>query len=57
MHVDSKGKKYSIKDILNLGEGAVQGLDDATLTAEVKYPIFFTQSGKGFVLSLHFNVS
>ena len=57
MHIDSKGKKYSIKDILNLGEGAVRGLDDATLTAEVKYPIFFTQSGKGFVLSLHFNVS
>ena len=57
MHIDSKGKNYSIKDILNLGEEAVQGLDDATLTAEVKYPIFLTQLGKRFVLSLHFNVS
>ena len=26
-----------------------------TLTAEAKYPISFTQSGKRFVLSLHYN--
>ena len=49
-HVDNKGK-----DILILGEGPIQGLDDTTLTAETKYPINFTQSGKGFVLSLHYN--
>ena len=37
LHVDNKGK-----DILILGEGATQGLDDTTLTAEAKYPINFT---------------
>ena len=41
LHVDNKGK-----DILILGEGPTQGLDDTTLTAETKYPINFTQSGK-----------
>ena len=51
-HVDNQGK-----DILILGEGPTQGLDDTTLTAEEKYPINFTQSGKRFVLSLHYNGS
>ena len=37
MHVDKKGK-----DILILGEGPTQGLNDAILTAETKYPINFT---------------
>ena len=41
MHVDKNNK-----DILILGEGPTQGLDDTTLTAEVKYPITFTESGK-----------
>ena len=41
--------------ILILGEGPTQGLDDTTLTAEAKYPINFTQSGKRFALSLHYN--
>ena len=50
VHVDNKGK-----DILILGEGPAQGLDDTTLTAEAKYPIDFTKSGKRFVLSLHYN--
>ena len=51
VHVDNKGK-----DILGiLGEGPTQGLDDTTLVAEPKYPINFTQSGKRFVLSLHYN--
>ena len=50
VHVDNKGK-----DILIIGEGPTQGLDDTTLTAEAKYPINFTQSGKRFVLSLHYN--
>ena len=31
--------------------------DDTTLTVEAKYPISFTQSGKRFVLSLHYNRS
>ena len=30
------------KDILIIGEGPTQGLDDTTLTAETKYPINFT---------------
>ena len=52
VHVDNDGK-----DILILGEGPTQGLDDTTLTAKAKYPISFTQSGKRFVLSLHYNGS
>ena len=51
VHVDNKGK-----DILILGEGRYH-LDDITLTAEAKYPINFTQSGKRFVISLHSNRS
>ena len=52
VHVDNTGK-----GILILGEGPAQGLDDTTLTAVSKYPINFTQSGKRFVLSLHYNGS
>ena len=48
VHLDNKGK-----DILILGEGPTQGLDDTTVTAEAKYPINFTLSGKRFVLNLH----
>ena len=44
VHFDNMGK-----DILILGEVTTQGLDDTTLTAEAKYPINFTQSGKQFV--------
>ena len=43
------------KDILILGEGATEGLNDTTLTREAKYPISFTQPKKRFVLSLHYN--
>ena len=39
VHIDNKNK-----DILILGEGSTQGLDDATLKAEAKYPINFTQT-------------
>ena len=48
VHVNNKGK-----DILILSEGPTQRLDDTTLTAEAKYSINFMQSGKRFVLSLH----
>ena len=44
MHVDNKNK-----DILILGEGSTQGLDDTKLTAG-KYPIKFTDQNKRFVL-------
>ena len=52
VHIDSKNK-----DILIIGEGATQGLNNTTLTAEAKYPFHFTQSEKRFVLSLHYNGS
>ena len=52
VHVDNNGK-----DVLILGEGPTQGLDDTTLTAETKYPIDFTQSNRKFCLSLHYNGS
>ena len=52
VHVDNKKK-----DIFVLGEGPTQGLDDTTITAEAKYFINFTESGKRFVLSLHYNGS
>ena len=45
------------KDILILGEGPTQRLEDTTLAAEEKYPIKFTQSGKRFALGLHYNGS
>ena len=45
------------KDILVLGEGPTQRLDDTTLTTETKDPITFTQPRKRFVLSLHYNES
>ena len=52
LRLDNKGK-----DILILGEGPTQRLDDSTLKAEAKYLTNFTQSGKTFVLSLHYNGS
>ena len=52
VHIDNESK-----DILILGEGLTQGLDDTTLTAEAKYPINFTQMRKKFVLSQHYNGS
>ena len=52
LHIDNKEK-----DILILGKGPTQGLDGTTFTAKPLYPINFTQSGKRFVLSLHYNGS
>ena len=52
LHIDNKRR-----DILVFGEGPTQVLDDTTLTAEAKYPINFTQSGKRFILSLQYNGS
>ena len=50
MHTDGRNKNISV-----LGEEPTQGLDNATITAEAKYPINFTESGKRFVLSLYYN--
>ena len=52
MHIDNKGKNISI-----FGKQTTQGLDGITFIAEGKYLITFTQFGKRFVLSLHYNVS
>ena len=41
MHIDGRNK-----NILVLGKGLAQDLDNATITAEAKYPINFTESGK-----------
>ena len=45
------------KDILILGEGPTQELDDTALSAEAKYRINFTESNRKFVLSLAYNGS
>ena len=50
VYIDNKNK-----DILILGEGSTQGLDDTTLTAEAKYLTNFSRSNKKFCLKLHFN--
>ena len=52
VHIDKKNK-----DIIILGEGPTQRLDDTTSTEEAKYPINFTQLGKRFVLILHYHGS
>ena len=33
-------------NVLVLGEGPTQGLDETTILAEAKYPINFTESGR-----------
>ena len=50
VHIDNKKK-----DILILGEGPTQGLDGATLAAEKKYSVNFTESNNKFCLNLHYN--
>ena len=52
VHIDNK-----IKDISVFGKGLTQGLNDTTLTVIYKYPINFTELGKRFALSLHYNGS
>ena len=52
VHIDNKKK-----DILILGKGPTQGLDDPTLTAEAQYSITFSRSNRKFCLSQHYNVS
>ena len=52
MHIDNKKK-----DILILGKGATQGLDDGMLTGEAWYSFNFSRSNRWFCLSLHYNGS
>ena len=55
--IDNSSSEYNdnkTKDILVLGVGLTQGLDDTTITAEVKYSINFTRLTRRFVLSLRY---
>ena len=52
MNIDNKGK-----DILILGKGPRQGLDDTTLATEAQCSINFSRSSRKFCLSLHYNGS
>ena len=52
VHIDNKRK-----DFLILGKEPTQVLDHTKLKAEAKYPLNFTQWGRRFVLSLHYNES
>ena len=47
MHIDN-----NYKDILILSKRTTQELDDTTLRAEAKYPIYFTQPRKRFVYTI-----
>ena len=51
-HIDNKGK-----DILVLGRGPTQRLDENSLTAEKMYSINFRVTQKNLCLSLHYNGS
>ena len=50
VHIDNKGK-----DILILGSGPTQGLCEHSLAAEKMYSINFSETGRRFCLSLHYN--
>ena len=52
MKIDNKKK-----DILILGIGPRQLLDDTTLSAEAQYSINFSRSNRKFSLSVHYNGS
>ena len=52
MHIDNEKK-----DILILGKGPTQRLDDTTLIAEAQYSIDFPRSNRKFCLSLLYNGS
>ena len=49
-HIDNRKK-----DILILGKGPTQALDQTKLTAEAQYSINFSRSNRTFCLSLHYN--
>ena len=46
VHINNKGK-----DILFLGDGPTEGLDDTTLTTEAKCPFNFTETNKNCIKS------
>ena len=52
VHANNKNK-----DVLILGKGQTQGLDNTTLTTESEYSINFSRLQRKFCLSLHYNGS
>ena len=50
VHIDNNKK-----NILGLGKGLTQGLDDTKITTEAEYSINFSRSERKFCLSLHYN--
>ena len=52
VYIDNKEK-----NILALGKGLTQGLEDTTTTAEAEYSINFSRSQRKFCLSLHYDGS
>ena len=52
LHIDNK-----LKDILILGKGLTDGLDDTLLTAEKEYSMNFTEQQNRFCISLHYGVN
>ena len=50
VHIDNEQK-----DILILGKGPADGLDDTMLTAEKEYSINFTEQQKKYYVNLHYN--
>ena len=52
VHIDNNRK-----DILILGKGSTQGLNNTTITAETLYSINFTRPGMKFCLRVHYNWS
>ena len=52
---DDISSNNKTKDVLALGEGHTEGLDDTTVTAEKKYSINFDKGNARFCLSLRYN--
>ena len=52
---NSKHANNKTKDVLVLGLGLIQKIDDATIYAERMYSPNFTVANKTFCLSLHYN--
>ena len=52
---NSRHANNKIKDVLVLGRGIIQKIDDTTIYAEKMYSPNFTIANKTFCLSLHYN--
>ena len=52
---NSKHANNKTKDVLVLGHGPIQKIDDTTIDAEKMYSPSFTVASKTFCVSLHYN--